>query len=228
MADTADTSTPDESGGHRIRASDSDRDAVAARLRDALAEGRLSPDEHSERLDAVYGAKTRGELEPLTTDLPDSAAPAREAASAFPSPRPVYGAERIVNNEASGAVSIAVMGGAERSGHWTVPARYVATAVMGGIGLDLREALFTQREVTIFAVTLMGGIEIIVPDDVEVRVHGAGVMGGFGSSGEVATPSVTDPGTPIVHIAGLAVMGGVGVERRKRKHQKRREIDSSE
>jgi hypothetical protein len=55
------------------RASDKDRDGVAAILRDALADGRLDNDEFAERLDAAYRAKTFGELDTLTVDLPTSA-----------------------------------------------------------------------------------------------------------------------------------------------------------
>ncbi|KIX70284.1 hypothetical protein SF12_21165, partial [Streptomyces sp. MBRL 601] len=53
-----------------LRASDADREKVAERLRDAMAEGRLDMDEFGERLDAVYRARTYAELEPLTRDLP--------------------------------------------------------------------------------------------------------------------------------------------------------------
>ena len=48
-----------------------DGDAPAGlpeRLRRAAAEGRLDPDELDERLGAAYGARTIGELAPLTTD----------------------------------------------------------------------------------------------------------------------------------------------------------------
>ena len=54
----------------RMRASDADREAVAARLRDHYAEGRLTEDELDERVSAALGAKTFGELRLLTTDLP--------------------------------------------------------------------------------------------------------------------------------------------------------------
>lgn len=54
------------------RAGDADRDHVAAVLRDALAEGRLDNDEFGTRLDAAYRAKTFGELDTLTADLPAS------------------------------------------------------------------------------------------------------------------------------------------------------------
>jgi hypothetical protein len=55
--------------------SDAERDAVADRLRDAAAEGRLDPDELEERVAAAYGARTAGELATVTDDLPAPAEP---------------------------------------------------------------------------------------------------------------------------------------------------------
>ncbi|WP_143650472.1 DUF1707 domain-containing protein, partial [Streptomyces tricolor] len=53
-----------------LRASDADRDRVADILREALAEGRLTADEHAERVDGVLAARTLGELEAFIRDLP--------------------------------------------------------------------------------------------------------------------------------------------------------------
>lgn len=195
-----------------MRASDADRDAVANRLRDALAEGRLDLDEHNERLESTYRAKTVGELVPLTEDLPDSPS---DSALTQPSPgtlRPSRGPERVVESSPTSFSAIAVMGGTDRSGDWTLPAHFMATAVMGGIDLDLRNAKFTQRETTIWCYPVMGGIGIVLPYDVQVRVHGIPIMGGFGLESD--TPASNDPNAPIVHIRGLALMGGVGVEYR--------------
>jgi len=57
----------------RMRASDADREALTARLRDHYAEGRLTQDELDERVSAALSAKTFGELRSLTTDLPGPA-----------------------------------------------------------------------------------------------------------------------------------------------------------
>ena len=65
-----------------MRASDADRDAVAATLQQAMAEGRLDPAEFQARLDATYAARTQADLAPITRDLP----PAR-ADGATPAPR---------------------------------------------------------------------------------------------------------------------------------------------
>jgi hypothetical protein len=64
----------------RLRVSDAEREAVVTRLQDALAEGRLTPEEFSERLDRVYAARTRGELERLAADLPAGPLPQPAAA----------------------------------------------------------------------------------------------------------------------------------------------------
>jgi hypothetical protein len=53
-----------------LRASDSDREQVAERLRHAMAEGRLDGDELEQRLEALYAARTFGELGALLADLP--------------------------------------------------------------------------------------------------------------------------------------------------------------
>lgn len=52
------------------RASDADRETVAGDLRDAFSEGRLDYEEYESRLDEVWQAKTYGELDRLTADLP--------------------------------------------------------------------------------------------------------------------------------------------------------------
>ncbi len=53
-----------------VRASDSEREEHARLLAEHSAAGRLTPDEHSERLDAVYAARTRGDLAAVLRDLP--------------------------------------------------------------------------------------------------------------------------------------------------------------
>ncbi|NDU74244.1 DUF1707 domain-containing protein [Actinomadura sp. DSM 109109] len=54
-----------------IRASDADRDQVAASLREHCAEGRITMEELQERLDAAYAARTLGQLQEITSDLPE-------------------------------------------------------------------------------------------------------------------------------------------------------------
>jgi hypothetical protein len=52
------------------RASDADRAAAASLLNEAFAEGRLTADEHDQRLNATYAARSWQRLRQLTADLP--------------------------------------------------------------------------------------------------------------------------------------------------------------
>ncbi|MEH0824272.1 MULTISPECIES: DUF1707 SHOCT-like domain-containing protein [unclassified Micromonospora] len=60
----------------QLRASDDDRHRVVADLQRHTAAGRLTLDEFSDRVAAVWTARTLGELAGLTRDLPASPAPA--------------------------------------------------------------------------------------------------------------------------------------------------------
>ncbi len=59
---------PREQSPH-LRATDSQREVVAEMVRRAASDGRLELDELDERLGAVYGAKTHGELATVIDDL---------------------------------------------------------------------------------------------------------------------------------------------------------------
>lgn len=54
----------------KMRASDADRDQVAAALREHHAAGRLTTEEFEERLEQAFAAKTLGDLDGLMADLP--------------------------------------------------------------------------------------------------------------------------------------------------------------
>jgi uncharacterized protein DUF1707 len=73
-----------------IRLSDAEREEAAADLGEHFAQGRLTADEHAERLEQVWSAKTRGEVAPIFRDLPSPYA----AIAASP---PVGGEDRYWN-----------------------------------------------------------------------------------------------------------------------------------
>lgn len=60
-----------------LRIGDAERERAAADLGDHYAQGRLTADEHAERLDRIWAARTRGELGPVFSDLPGAPEPAR-------------------------------------------------------------------------------------------------------------------------------------------------------
>ncbi|QKG20595.1 DUF1707 domain-containing protein [Actinomadura verrucosospora] len=208
------TNLPEHSGtpgAAEMRAGDADRERVAQVLRDAAGEGRLTLAELDERLDAVYAAKTYAELEPITRDLPaagsPAAAPAPQSAADW---RPVEGAP-------SWSTGIGIMSGFTRTGVWNVPRSFFSFAFWGGGKIDLRDARFAEKEVVIWAFALMGGVEIVAPEDISVHVKGLGIMGGFDHGASAAGV----PGSPTVVVKGFAFWGGVDVKRRARRHEKK-------
>lgn len=180
-----------------LRASDADRDRTADILRDAVAEGRLTAEEHAERIDLVYRAKTVGELEPLVQDLPAPGGTARQSA-----PSQGYGPE-----EATGPAEnlVAVFSSSTRRGRWRVGGRTNAFALFGSVEIDLTEALFGQRLTVVNATSIFGSVEIKVPENISLRGSGTGVFGNF----EVDTLESADPEAPVVVVNGYSVFGHV-------------------
>ena len=72
-----------------LRASDTDRERIAERLRHATAEGRLLAEELEERLEATFAARTYGELDAVVADLPGGAVRQRERPQTVPWLRPL-------------------------------------------------------------------------------------------------------------------------------------------
>ena len=182
----------------RVRAADSDRIQVAQLLSDAAAQGTLPMAEYEDRLAKVYAAETYDELSELSSDLPyTTTALCRRDSKTHPAPSTLL---------------LAIMSGFERRGRWNVPKQLTAFTLFGGGVIDLRYADFTSPEVEIHTYSICGGQTILVPPEVNVDVHGVGVMGAFDHPGEQGTP-----GAPHVTVRGFSLWGSVGIKRRKRK-----------
>ncbi|MBT2365112.1 DUF1707 and DUF2154 domain-containing protein [Streptomyces sp. ISL-10] len=180
---------------HAIRASDADRDRIADILRDALAEGRLDAEEHSERIDAVYRAKTLGELEPIVRDLPAAVRRTGGPPYVQEADEPTGPAENLV----------AVFSSSTRKGRWRVGRRTNAFSLFGSVEIDLTEALFGQRLTVINATSIFGSVDVRVPENITLRGSGTGFFGNF----EVLTLEAADPEAPVVVVNGYSVFGNV-------------------
>ena len=189
----------------QMRISDADRQRVADVLRDAAGEGRIDLDELEERLELTWQAKTYGELVPITLDLqatgpvmPPAGAPARRT----PSPVPAVG-----HNS-----SVAIMSECKRQGVWSVPQHHSAFAMMGSVVIDLRQAQLSAHETLLNASSVMGEVKVIVPADMHVVMDGTPIMGEFTQAKDKVAAAV-GPGSPVVRIRGMALMGSVTVQR---------------
>lgn len=189
--------------GGNLRASDADRDHVATLLSTAYAEGRLTREEHDERTDQLMSAKTFDDLVSITRDLvvvgTPHPVPARQARSPFT-------IDTAGQNTETDKM-IAIFGGVNRTGRWRVRKNIQAFALFGGMDLDLRDAIFEGPVIEISGFWCFGGLDMKVPEGIEVLDQTAGIFGGTDVR-DIGDPA---PGAPSLVIKGVALFGGVSV-----------------
>jgi len=173
---------------------------------------RIDSSDYERRVAAVGRATRVEELEALLRDP----APEQGSVPAVPAAQTaMLGRAHIATSELDLADEqgfvFAVMSGARRRGHWEPPARLYVTALMGGADLDFREADLLEGVSEVVVLALMGGVNIIVPPELDVEVNGVGLLGGFPHLSRRSD----DHDAPLLRIRGLALMGGVNVKVKK-------------
>jgi len=215
-------------GGDRP-ATDADRWQVVDLLYAAHAEGYLGAPDRDARVEAARRAVTFDDLVPLTRDLvtlPPQARPgvftAPMAPGALPpgAPAPVaspfagLGSTPDAANPAADQI-VAVFSGTKRRGLWQVRRNISALLAFGGVDLDMTEATFEAPEVTINVFCVFGGMEVTIPDGVEVRNSVIAIFGGVDNR-KIPQPI---PGMPVINVKGFVCFGGIDFHRPKlRKH----------
>jgi hypothetical protein len=166
-----------------LRASDADRQAAVERLERALAEGRITAEEFQQRTEAAYAATTTAALRPLLADLPDQPAPAA-----------------VGGRRPPGDV-VKVLGDVRLSA--SEPPRRVGT-VLGNLRIDLRDLRSSDERVELDLWTVLGDIDVILPEGVDGELEGFAVLGN--RRVELAPVPLT-PGTPRVVVRAHVVLG---------------------
>lgn len=195
------TEQPDEPRG--IRISDADRERAAARLQQALSEGRITLSELEERLAQVYAAKYEEDLRAPLADLPDPDAAVSPVNAAGPVSLPT--GEPVVLR--------AGMSNIKRTGAWEVPQRLRVQSTMGSVLLDFCDATIRHPVIEIELDLGAGSARLLVPDGATANVDG--IVTGMGTV-KSSVPSVPRPGSPHLHVYGRAGMGSVVVRRPRR------------
>ena len=196
----------------RKRLSQVARQHAVDTLTAAYTDGQLSTQEFDERSAAAWRATYSDEIVALTADLDIAKHTPNDATSTH---HPL-----LPTGEPGGvATSFAVMGGVEHTGDWLIAPSHLSIALMGGTNLNLQHARLSSPRTSIRVAAVMGGVRVIVPEDVRVKSEGAAIMGGFSI---IDHPSVTVPqselpaNSPSITISGFALMGGVKVIRAAR------------
>jgi hypothetical protein len=156
-------------------------------LAEAMADGRLSHVEYSQRLPAALEARTLGELAELTTDL------------AAPEHQPVQLGD--------GQAVTALFSNADRRGRWVVPSEMTCVAAFGEVVLDLTEAILQDRHVVLTVYGLFGRVRLIVPSGVEVVMNGTNILGSQRGGTTRNVPASSE--VPVIEVRGYSAVSQV-------------------
>lgn len=225
-----------------LRIGDADRQAVIDSLREAVGEGRLTLDEFADRAGTTYAASTAQELRAVLHDLPPSYLPARITETGprgtsrsmlpppapQPRPAPTSPPSRPVDRATgSNQTIVAVMSEATRKGRWRAEPAVTVVAVMGGAKLDFCDAELAAAVVDVRAVTVMGGIDIVVPLGIPVLVDGFVLMGPLEDRTDASASSPMREQGPMIRVHGYGICGGITVRNPTPKDERRQQKEAA-
>lgn len=160
-----------------VAAVDRPIDAVREQTIDQLilnyGHGKLSLVAFERRLDLALEADEQTQLVELTADLhpesdPTYAARKREY---------LFGVDPEQEESDEHEYMITALGGTERGGSWTVPGELRVLNLLGGTDIDFCDATFSNRRTRVKLLSVMGGVDIQVPEGVNVNVRAFCLLG---------------------------------------------------
>ncbi len=185
-----------------------ERNKVIEQLEHSYAQDLLDVDIYEQRLQVAVNTNSKRELQSLIEDLPDHVENHKEDTS-------VSGISLNHDIVKDHDVAFVLMSGLSRKGLWYPPGRMEVVAIMGGVDLDYTEAKIPPGVSNIDIIALMGGVNIFVPEGVNIEVVGVPVFGGIDNH---ATNQIK-AGAPTIKIKAVAIMGGIDIKvKRPKKH----------
>ena len=182
------------------------REQIVQRLCSHFASNHLTMDELEQRIDRAYKAPSVAELDALVAGLPVLAEDPVRTTSAAMAPSSASALATVPERD----VLIGIMSGHTRRGPWAVPRHLKVFTVMGGIVLDLREALIAPGVSEIEITAVMAGVEVFVPPGVRVECTGSAFMGAFEVDQRAQWMAAGED--RVVRVTGFAFMAGVEVK----------------
>jgi len=96
----------------------------------------------------------------------------------------------------------------ERNGAWRLPKEIQVSSVFSSVDIDLTEAEFSNPEVLITVYNIFSGLDIFVPENINVQTR---VFSIFGSTDNSAN-SIANPNAPTVIVEGFSLFSGIDVK----------------
>lgn len=182
------------------------RKTVIEKLKYHYAHGNLEDEEFERMIAEATNAEVKDALVPINSML--SPIPENDWAGETSSEPSLTRRER--------GTFMNILGGTERRGSWNVPKVNRCVNILGGTELNLSQCQLNNEDTVFEVFCLLGGLEIIVPDNANVIVEGIPILGGF----EDSTNSHSSVGPRII-VKGLVALGGVEIRQMSKRERKR-------
>ncbi len=183
------------------------REETIDRLIVNYGHGKLSLEAFERRLDQALDAKSADALVALVADL-DLLADKQYAKQK----REEFGVQATpVPHARRKSFMVHIFGGGNRGGAWTVPEEIWMLNLFGGAELDFSNARFSASVTRVRMLTLFGGAQFYVNENINTVSNVLCIFGGMDDHG----PSNPDANVPTVVIDGLCLFGGAGIKIKK-------------
>jgi len=171
----------------------------------------ISAEAFERRLDDATDSESHQELVALVADLP------LEADSQYTRYKdtqlgPNY---RAASDESDDRI-VSILSSEERRGQWVVPRHLRVIGVLSSVVLDFTDAVFEHQHVVIQVTDVLGSVEILVPENVNVSTR----LSGFLSSTENKSPSMGGRQAPHISVEGFSLLSSVEIKEKKTMKEK--------
>jgi hypothetical protein len=117
--------------------------------------------------------------------------------------------ESVTQAPALPSVIIKLLGGLRRSGRFALQARTRFVTLIGGVDLDLTEAVLPASGARLTKVSVIGGVHIRIGTDIAVKVRAFRLLGGTAVERAEDVP----PTAAVLEVRAWSIIGGVRVSR---------------
>lgn len=165
--------------------------------------GYISEEAFERRLDAVIETKSHQAMMEQVEDLdstPD------EAIKKHKEEKFSVNYNESASEESDTIVSI--LGSNDRSGQWVVPKTIKVFSILGGSNIDFTDARFNSPNVKVQILSILGGDNIYVPENVNVVSKAFCILGSIDNS----APSIASRQAPTITVEGLILFSGLDIK----------------
>ncbi len=180
-----------DSSGPSSRVSDTQREQAVISLRDHFTAGRLTREQFAARLDVAFQAEIAEDLARAQENLPQ------------------VGTQTESQHGRAVRFTLAVVAHVVRRGRLRLRRRSLVVSVLSDIDLDLRQATIEGPRAAVFVLTVLGNVDVYLPQGVNVEISGLTLFGHRRDWGRDIAP----PDAPTVHVWALGCLGAMDVWR---------------